>query len=91
MILAGGSINSPQLLMLSGIGDPGELSAQRIPVTVPLSGVGKNLQDHVAALLPMPAARAVRSSATCGSTVWLWASPKALSSAPVSRPTCRVG
>ena len=51
VILAGGSINSPQLLMLSGIGDPGELSAQRLPVTVALPGVGKNLQDHVAALV----------------------------------------
>ena len=51
VILSGGSINSPQLLMLSGIGDPDELGAQRIPVRVPLSGVGKNLQDHVAALV----------------------------------------
>jgi choline dehydrogenase/4-pyridoxate dehydrogenase len=51
VILSGGSINSPQLLMLSGIGDPDELGAQEIPVTVPLSGVGKNLQDHVAALV----------------------------------------
>ena len=51
VILAGGSINSPQLLMLSGIGDPDELGAQQIPVRVPLSGVGKNLQDHVAALV----------------------------------------
>jgi 4-pyridoxate dehydrogenase len=51
VILCGGSINSPQLLMLSGIGDPDELGAQGIPVTVPLRGVGKNLQDHVAALV----------------------------------------
>ena len=44
-------INSPQLLMLSGIGDPDELAAHGIPVKVPLRGVGKNLQDHVAALI----------------------------------------
>ena len=51
VILAGGTINSPQLLMLSGIGDPVELGAHGIAVKVPLSGVGKNLQDHIAALL----------------------------------------
>src|SRR5713226_7689034 len=47
VILAGGVINSPQLLMLSGIGDPEALQAQEIPVTAPLAGVGRNLQDHV--------------------------------------------
>jgi choline dehydrogenase-like flavoprotein len=51
VILCGGAINSPQVLMLSGIGDPAELAAHNIPVTAPLTGVGKNLQDHVAALL----------------------------------------
>jgi 4-pyridoxate dehydrogenase len=49
VILAGGAINSPQLLMVSGIGDPEELRAHRIPVKVALKGVGKNLQDHVSA------------------------------------------
>jgi len=47
LILAGGVINSPQLLMLSGIGDPDALSKQGIAVKVPLRGVGGNLQDHV--------------------------------------------
>jgi 4-pyridoxate dehydrogenase len=47
VILAGGVINSPQLLMLSGIGDPETLRAHEIPVNVPLAGVGHNLQDHV--------------------------------------------
>jgi 4-pyridoxate dehydrogenase len=51
VLVAGGSINSPQLLMLSGIGPPQELVAQKIPVLVPLPGVGQNLRDHVAALL----------------------------------------
>jgi 4-pyridoxate dehydrogenase len=51
VILSGGSINSPQLLMLSGIGDPAELAQHGIAVKSPLPGVGKNLQDHVAALL----------------------------------------
>ena len=47
VILAGGVINSPQLMMLSGIGDPETLRAHEIPVNVPLPGVGRNLQDHV--------------------------------------------
>ena len=51
VILSGGAINSPQLLMLSGIGDPAELSPYNIKVRAELPGVGRNLQDHVAALL----------------------------------------
>ena len=51
IILAGGAVNSPQTLMLSGIGDPDELRAHRIDTKVPLRGVGKNLQDHPAALI----------------------------------------
>ncbi|MBI2317270.1 MAG: choline dehydrogenase [Betaproteobacteria bacterium] len=47
VILSGGVINSPQLLMLSGIGDPDELRALGIEARVPLKGVGKNLQDHL--------------------------------------------
>ena len=47
VILAGGVINSPQLLMLSGIGDPAELQAHSITVVSARPGVGKNLQDHV--------------------------------------------
>src|SRR5271155_4636436 len=47
VILAGGSINSPQLLQLSGVG-PGELlRAYAIPVVHDLPGVGENLQDHL--------------------------------------------
>ena len=49
ILLAGGVINSPQLLMLSGIGDPVELDAHSIGVKAPLPGVGKNLQDHISA------------------------------------------
>jgi 4-pyridoxate dehydrogenase len=47
VILAGGVINSPQLLMLSGIGDPEGLAARGIAVKSPLPSVGGNLQDHV--------------------------------------------
>ncbi len=49
VILSGGVINSPQLLMLSGIGDPAELRAHGIAVKAALPGVGKNLQDHISA------------------------------------------
>ena len=49
VILCGGVINSPQLLMLSGIGDPAELAAHGIAVKAALPGVGKNLQDHISA------------------------------------------
>lgn len=47
VILAGGVINSPQLLMLSGIGDPEELKAHDIPLRAALPGVGKRLRDHL--------------------------------------------
>ena len=44
--LCGGAFNSPQLLMLSGIGDPAELRKHGIAVAHALPGVGQNLQDH---------------------------------------------
>jgi choline dehydrogenase/4-pyridoxate dehydrogenase len=50
VLLCGGVINSPQLLMLSGIGDPDRLAAHGITVAAPSPGVGKNLQDHVSVL-----------------------------------------
>lgn len=46
VILAGGSFNTPQLLMLSGIGPANALERHRIPVRVDLPGVGRNLQDR---------------------------------------------
>jgi choline dehydrogenase/4-pyridoxate dehydrogenase len=49
VILTAGVVNSPQLLMLSGIGDPDALGRHGIPVKVPLRGVGCNLQDHLSA------------------------------------------
>lgn len=48
VILSGGAINSPQLLQLSGIGDPEHLLSLGIKVEVDLPGVGENLQDHLA-------------------------------------------
>lgn len=47
VILSSGAINSPQLLMLSGIGCAEHLKSLGIPVIVDLPGVGQNLQDHL--------------------------------------------
>ena len=47
VILCGGAVNSPQLLMLSGIGDRAQLERLGIKVIKDLPGVGENLQDHV--------------------------------------------
>jgi choline dehydrogenase-like flavoprotein len=46
VVLSGGAFNTPQLLMLSGIGPADQLRAQRIGVKVDLPGVGRNLQDR---------------------------------------------
>jgi choline dehydrogenase len=47
VLLSGGAINSPQLLMLSGIGPAAELRELGIDATVDAPGVGQNLQDHL--------------------------------------------
>ena len=46
VVLAAGAVQSPQLLMLSGIGPADELRGQNIPVVLDRKNVGKNLQDH---------------------------------------------
>jgi choline dehydrogenase len=48
VVVSGGSINSPQLLELSGIGQPDRLKALGIEVRHALPGVGENLRDHYA-------------------------------------------
>ena len=60
VILCGGAINSPQTLLLSGIGPANHLTQFGIPVVVDLPGVGDYLQDH--ALLGMGFARVVRAT-----------------------------
>jgi choline dehydrogenase len=51
VILSGGAINSPQLLMLSGIGPKQHLEQMGIPVVKDVPGVGENLRDHPACFL----------------------------------------
>ncbi|MFT3973776.1 MAG: GMC family oxidoreductase N-terminal domain-containing protein [Amaricoccus sp.] len=46
VVLSGGAFGSPQILMLSGIGDPAMLARQGIEARLDLPGVGQNLQDH---------------------------------------------
>ncbi len=46
VILAGGAFNTPQLLMLSGVGPRETLQAHGIPLRIDLPGVGRNLQDR---------------------------------------------
>jgi choline dehydrogenase len=48
VVLCGGAVNSPQLLLLSGIGPRDELERHGIPVVHELPGVGANLEDHLA-------------------------------------------
>ncbi len=47
VIMAAGSIGSPQIMMLSGIGPAGDLSALGIPVVLDKPGLGANLHDHL--------------------------------------------
>ena len=47
LILSGGAVNSPRLLLLSGIGPADELQPLGVPIVHDLPGVGKNLQDHM--------------------------------------------
>ncbi|MEO8607917.1 MAG: GMC family oxidoreductase N-terminal domain-containing protein [Chloroflexota bacterium] len=47
VILCAGTVDSPRLLMLSGIGPAAELRTHNIPVVVDVQGVGQNLQDHI--------------------------------------------
>src|SRR3954467_11206959 len=49
VILCGGAYNSPQLLMLSGIGDPDHLMLREIETLVDMPQVGESLSDHPAA------------------------------------------
>ena len=57
VIIAASAINSPKLLMLSGIGDAQHLQAHGIPVVADRKGVGQNLQDHLELYIQMAASQ----------------------------------
>ncbi len=59
VILCAGTVNSPQLLMLSGIGTGDDLRRHDIPVVHELPGVGRNLQDHVDCVLAYACTRPI--------------------------------
>ena len=69
VILAAGAINSPQLLELSGIGQPDRLQALGIRVRHALRGVGENLQDHLQ-LRTVVKVEGVRTLNTQAATWW---------------------
>lgn len=48
VLVCAGTLNTPQLLMLSGVGPKAELAAHKIPLVADLPGVGQNLADHLA-------------------------------------------
>lgn len=59
VVLAASSINSPKLLMLSGIGPAAHLAAHGIPVIADRPGVGANLQDHLELYIQMAASQPI--------------------------------
>ncbi|EAQ04279.1 choline dehydrogenase [Pseudooceanicola batsensis HTCC2597] len=59
VILAASSLNSPKLLMLSGIGPAAHLAEHGIPVVADRPGVGRNLQDHLELYIQAAASRPV--------------------------------
>ncbi|MET0374791.1 MAG: GMC family oxidoreductase N-terminal domain-containing protein [Rhizorhabdus sp.] len=59
IVLSGGTFNTPQLLLLSGIGPADELRELDIPVVHDLPGVGRNMQDHPSIAMVWNAAREV--------------------------------
>ena len=78
VVLCGGAINSPQTLMLSGIGPPTDLKAHGIDVVADLPGVGENLQDHLevyiqyACTQPVSVAPYMKCGAARSSARWLF-------------------
>jgi len=59
VILCGGAVNSPQLLMLSGIGPAAHLNAMGIPVVHDSADVGGNLQDHLDMIVQWECSQAI--------------------------------
>lgn len=67
IILSAGALQSPQVLMLSGIGEPAELRKHGIPLEHALPGVGRNLKDHISLPLQYHVTRPVSIGSKLGS------------------------
>jgi choline dehydrogenase len=69
VVLAAGSIGSPQLLQLSGVGSPDLLGQHGIAVTHALPGVGENLQDHLQLRMAFKV-RGIKTLNTMANSLW---------------------
>lgn len=73
VILSAGAIQSPQILMLSGIGDRVQLQAHGIHAVAHLPGVGKNLRDHLDVIVVNSCTQPVSIGITPGNVLrWPW-------------------
>ncbi|TNM69840.1 GMC family oxidoreductase [Streptomyces sp. NP160] len=84
VVLCAGAVETPRLLLASGVGDPADLARLGVPVVSALAGVGRNLQDHpllegVTLRLREPRGP-VRDNG--GGAVWNWRSASPRSDAP---------
>lgn len=61
VIVCGGSIDTPKLLLLNGIGPQSELEAVGIDVKIDLPGVGKHLKDHVLTFMTVEVSGSINS------------------------------
>jgi choline dehydrogenase len=89
VILCGGAVNSPQLLMLSGIGPAEHLRALGITVVADLPGVGGNLQDHPSADAQWTCRRAV--SLAAAESLWSLFQYLLLRTGPLSSNVAEAG
>lgn len=85
-ILAAGAINSPELLLRSGIGPADELAAVGIDAVHDLPGVGKNLQDHLLAPVIFSSERPVPELTTAPAEVHLFAKSRPDLEVPDTQP-----
>ncbi|MEX2200073.1 MAG: choline dehydrogenase [Dongiaceae bacterium] len=72
VILCGGAINSPQTLLLSGIGDAQHLAAHDIPLVAHLPAVGQQLEDHMTVPIQYAARKPVSVARQLGTRVQRW-------------------
>ena len=85
VILAGGAINTPQLLMLSGIGPAEHLAEHGVPLVVDAPEVGANLQDHlVAGLAPEARGGTLHTATRTRETARYLAGRRGMLSSPVA-------